>query len=67
MSGYLRALRWAVVAMTGIAAGVAVYEAAFGDDVGYVVVSLVVAIAGVFVIALTGDRMSLPKGNSDHD
>jgi len=52
----MKLMRVLVIALTGIAAGAAVFYAVADPlDWGRVTLALAIAIAGIFVIALTGD------------
>lgn len=49
----MRLMRGAVIVMTGLAIGGTLHQAAYGDDVGLVLVGLAISIFGIFTIALT--------------
>lgn len=63
----LRALHYLVRVLTLIAVIVAWYEAGFGGDFGFMVMSLTVGILGIFVVALTWDVDRGVERRSDND
>lgn len=49
----LRLMRGVVIFLTGILIGVTFWQAAFGDEVGVVLVGLAMSVAGICIVTLT--------------